>query len=330
MAPTSATPSLPTAPVAADAAVSQEGQKKYIATYLNDQKNATVMPFFEAEENIASRKVDPRIVADLTHLKEEGYVILRNVLDKDTVRKIKEAVHAMQNQRFGRNGFEGTKTIRIMGLPGKHVIFDQLVEHPRVMELLDHILLPNFLLLFCQTIEVHPGEKRQPIHHDDGFIRVPMPHQAFTCATLWAIDEFTEENGATYLYPRSHKWDPERLPDPDSGYVRALMNPGDVIVYLGTVWHGAGPNLTSDQPRMCITAQYCEPYIRTNENYFMTVNPLDVLKMSPRMRSLLGYSIHSPNIGNWDSVFPTKAIDPVNGGFKWFKREGAEEDKAKL
>lgn len=86
-------------------------------------------------------------------------------------------------------------------------------------------------------------------HHDDGFIRVEMPHQPFTCATIWAIDEFTEANGATYLYPRSHKWEGDRLPDPDSGFIRAVMNPGDVMIYLGTVWHGAGANVTKDQKR---------------------------------------------------------------------------------
>jgi ectoine hydroxylase-related dioxygenase (phytanoyl-CoA dioxygenase family) len=73
------------------------------------------------------------------------------------------------------------------------------------------------------------------------------------------------------------------------------MNPGDVILYLGTIWHGAGANKTKDQTRMAITIQYCEPYIRTNENYFATVDPRDVLKMEPRLQSLLGYSIHSPS-----------------------------------
>lgn len=155
-------------------------------------------------------------------------MILRNVLDKATVAKIKKAVHDMQNQRFGRNGFEGTKTIRVMGLPGKHVVFDPLIAHPRVMELLDQVMLPNFLMLFCQTIEVHPGEKRQPIHHgmrrlqsgertvfdvestlsDDGFIRVPMPHQAFTAATLWCIGELrslTERMYPTFLTHWLHR-----------------------------------------------------------------------------------------------------------------------------
>lgn len=74
------------------------------------------------------------------------------------------------------------------------------------------------------------------------------------------------------------------------------MNPGDVIIYLGTVWHAGGAN--TDTPgtdeRIGLTIQYTQPFLRPNENQFLAVHPRDVLKMSGRMQTLLGYGMHSP------------------------------------
>ena len=72
--------------------------------------------------------------------------------------------------------------------------------------------------------------------------------------SIFAIDDFTIENGATVIYKGSHKWG-DKLPDDDDVPDRAVMKAGSVIVYFGTLWHGGGPNLSKDKQRLAVTAQ---------------------------------------------------------------------------
>ena len=62
---------------------------------------------------------------------------------------------------------------------------------------------------------------------------------------MWAITDFTKENGATQVVPGSHKWDKERMPL-DEEIENAEMSAGSVFIYTGSVMHGGGANQTSE------------------------------------------------------------------------------------
>ena len=64
---------------------------------------------------------------------------------------------------------------------------------------------------------------------------------------MWALDEFTEPNGATRLVAGSHRWEPGRQPAPDDQILTATMPPGSVMFYLGRLWHGGGANRTASR-----------------------------------------------------------------------------------
>ena len=90
---------------------------------------------------------------------------------------------------------------------------------------------------------------------------------------MWAIDPFTSANGATVLFPNSHKWDSERLPTQKDEQVSCCMSPGSVALFLGTTWHGGGRNV-SDINRMGVSFQYCEPFLRPQVHFFLSLtNP---------------------------------------------------------
>ena len=108
--------------------------------------------------------------------------------------------------RKGRNAFEGRNTSRPYAILAKSRIFDMMVEHPRILRLLDSLLLPNYLITASQAINIHPGEDRQPYRFDDAFCAVPRPRSPFGVSAIWAIDDFTVHNGATVVFPKSHLW----------------------------------------------------------------------------------------------------------------------------
>src|SRR3984957_13891389 len=179
--------------------------------------------------------VDPAVVeADMAALDRDGYVIWENLLTAEQCGQIRDVVNPWLGHT-GRNSFEGRHTQRIYSVLSRTRVCDPLVDNPRVLAVLDRLLMPNYLLSALQAINIQPGEAAQLAHHDDGFYPVPRPREPLAAATIWAIDDFTRppppggrgaaatmwaidaftaNSGATVLSPRSHSWG-KRRPGPD-------------------------------------------------------------------------------------------------------------------
>ena len=263
---------------------------------------------YKATSSEAASRVPADVVErDLAAVMEHGFVIIRDLLSQDELTAIKEGVLPLLSHT-GRNDFEGHKTQRLYGVLQKTRAVDRLIDHPRILALLDRMMLPNYLLSQAQVINLLPGETPQALHPDDGFYPVPRPRAGLGAATVWAIDDFTAENGATVIVPGSHKWPDGRLPREDDPRSAALMSAGSVVFYPGTLWHGGGENRTT-KPRLAVTCQYCEPWLRTQENYFLSVPRETVKALSEDLRRLLGYSIHPPFMGMVNGMHPKRTLE---------------------
>lgn len=251
--------------------------------------------------------VDPAVVdADWAALDRDGYVVWENLLSPGECEQIREVVRPWLGHT-GRNSFEGRRTQRIYSVLSRTRVCDRLVDHPRVLALLDRLLMPNYLLSAAQAINIQPGESAQLLHHDDGFYPVPRPRAPLAAATIWAIDDFTADNGATVLVPGSHRWG-KRRPGPDDPTMPVVMPAGSCVFFVGTLWHGGGAN-TSSGDRLAITAQYCQPWLRPMEAYLLSV-PREIARtVSDDIRRMLGYSIHPPFIGAVDGLHPLRVLD---------------------
>lgn len=248
---------------------------------------------------------DADVDAYVEKLMTDGYVILERIITAEQLDTYRREIMPLLT-RTGRNNFEGDKTQRVYGVPGKIYGADSMIAHPLVLAILDRVMRPNYLLSQGQGINILPGEAPQPTHHDDAFYHWPRPRPHLGAATIWAIDDFTEDNGATVVYPKSHKWGTEY---PGSGHesIKAVMPAGSCVLFLGTTWHGGGGNET-DKPRLAFTAQYCEPWLRTQENYFLAV-PRPMVRNRPEaMQRLLGYSVHPPFIGMVNGMHPKRCL----------------------
>ncbi len=250
--------------------------------------------------------VDPAIVdADLATMARDGYVILPDLLSAAQLEEIRAAVTPMLD-RHGRNGFEGRSTQRIYSVLNKTAACDVIADHPRVLALLDRMFLPNYLLSMLQVINILPGEQAQMLHTDDGFYPLPRPRAPLGAATIWAIDDFTADNGATDVVPGSQRWD-DRLPGDDAPRRPVVMKAGSCVFFPGTLWHGGGANRT-DRPRLAVTAQYCEPWLRPQEAFTLSMTRDTVRRVSEDIRRMLGYSIHPPFIGQVEGMHPKRLL----------------------
>lgn len=251
--------------------------------------------------------VDPAIVdADIAALDRDGYLIWENLLGADECAQIKETV-APWLAHTGRNSFEGHRTQRVYSLLSRTRVCDRLVDHPRVLAVLDRLLMDNYLLSALQAINIQPGETAQLAHHDDGFYPIPRPREPLAAATIWAIDDFTADNGATVLYPGSHRWG-RRRPEPDDPAIPVVMPAGSCVFFVGTLWHGGGAN-TTDAARLAVTAQYCQPWLRPMEAFTLSISRDTAREVSDDIRRMIGYSIHPPFVGAVDGLHPLRLLE---------------------
>ncbi|EID11311.1 phytanoyl-CoA dioxygenase (PhyH) family protein [Mycobacterium xenopi RIVM700367] len=251
--------------------------------------------------------VDGAIVdADMAALDRDGYVIWENLLSAEECRHIREVVRRWLRYP-GRNSFEGRRTQRIYSVLSRTRVCDRLVDHPRVLAVLDRLLMPNYLLSALQVINIQPGESAQLLHHDDGFYPIPRPRAPLAAATIWAIDDFTADNGATVVVPGSHRWG-RRRPGPHDQRLPVVMPAGSCVFFVGTLWHGGGANTTS-RDRLAVTAQYCQPWLRPMEAYTLSVPREIARSVSDDIRRMLGYSIHPPFVGAVDGLHPLRLLE---------------------
>lgn len=258
------------------------------------------------QRGVSGDRNTPVINQDYETLMREGYVLLENLLDMQQLEVIKsEGLPLLKHS--GRNPFEGQKTQRVYDVLSKTRVIDTLATHPRILGLLDKIFRPNYLLSQSQMINILPGEAAQMLHHDDAFYRIPRPRPAMGAATIWAIDDFTQDNGATVVVPGSHLWSDTQIPSRESA-IQAIMPAGSVLFFLGTTWHGGGEN-RSTKPRFAVTHQYCEAYLRQQENYLLELSKDTVRTLSPELQSLVGYSIYPPFMGMVNGQHPLRLIE---------------------
>ncbi|MEO6417847.1 MAG: phytanoyl-CoA dioxygenase family protein, partial [Polyangiaceae bacterium] len=126
-------------------------------------------------------------------------------------------------------------------------------------------------------------------------------------STIWALEDFEAEVGATEIVPGSHRWAYER-PDASTRSIAAVMPAGSVIVFDGALWHRGGAN-RSTGTRLCVSPQYCQPWLRPQESQLLIAPPELAERFTARGRSLLGYSIHPPFIGQVDGMHPLRLLD---------------------
>jgi ectoine hydroxylase-related dioxygenase (phytanoyl-CoA dioxygenase family) len=256
----------------------------------------------------------------IARLKVDGYTIVENFLDAERLAAFRAGIEPHLGTHRGRNAFEGKTTERVYTLVARGKAFEDLTDDPRLLAILDAFLKPNYLLSASHAISIFPGEVAQGLHTDEAFYQVPRPRPALGISVIGAIDAFTPENGGTVIVPGSHLWTQAQGVELGEALragretplaermFKLAMPAGAILILQGTLIHGAGANV-SDAPRLAFTNQYCQPWLRTQENFFLSVPRERVRAMSPALQSLLGYSITPPFLGMVTASHPAKCLE---------------------
>ena len=238
---------------------------------------------------------------------EHGGVIVDSFLSEALLAKIRrELMPLVAKHEAGVAGgndfwkeFHGTATKRITGLARRSAGWVELLCDPLYKQMGDHYLgTDNYYLNTGQLICIGPSETPQMLHRDE----LNWPHAAgrpgeITITAIFALTDFTAENGATVIAPGSHKWR-EGLPEvrPEQT-CQAIMRAGSALLYSGKVIHGGGANHSPDQWRIGLHAGFVLGWLRSEENHQLTT-PLETARGLPEhVQKLLGFRSYEQPMG---------------------------------
>jgi ectoine hydroxylase-related dioxygenase (phytanoyl-CoA dioxygenase family) len=241
-------------------------------------------------------------------LDAEGVAVVEAILDPTAVAVARRGLEAVAAATpLGRNDFEGYATRRSFSLLAKTRAADRLVLDPLVRGAVQAVV-GHHQLSVTLAIAIGPGETAQGLHTDDTIYPLPRPHDEVMVSCMWAIDEFTEANGATRIIPGSHRWGNEEYPPEGETGTPATMGPGSVLVWLGSTWHQGGANRT-DRARLGVNFEYIASWLRPQENHLVAV-PVERARTLPtEIVELLGYDVRPPFHGYVDGRHPRKYVD---------------------
>ena len=233
----------------------------------------------------------------------------------------------------GADDFGGRQTRRIGALVARSETARQVVMDPLVLGTAKRVMsqVASFQLHLTQIIAIGPGQVAQPIHRDQwAFDFFPFPKgYEVQCNTIWAMDDFTEANGATRVIPGSNHYD-DKLQFKHADTECAEMEKGSVFLYTGSLYHGGGANQT-DAVRMGLNVTYNLGFLRQEENQYLSCPPEIAATLPEELLRLMGYQMGAYALGYIDDIRdPIEAIRPgISKGGALFGDTEAMQEKAR-
>lgn len=252
----------------------------------------------------ASRRMPSEALDQLTR---HGWCILRHLIGRDTITALAADLRRVFDETpFCSGDFYGARTKRFGSLLRRTPLAATLIQHPQILALVENVLLPwcdTIQLNLAQAIAIHPGAPVQFPHRDQDMWQGVKGEVEYLVNVMWPMTPFTADNGATLIYPDTHG--SEALRDGDPGTpVSAICDPGDAIVFLGSLLHGGGTNRTSEV-RDAVVVSYCLGWLKPYENQWLAYPPEIARTFDPELAALIGYRQHRPNLGNYEGQCPS-------------------------
>lgn len=229
----------------------------------------------------------------LAVISRDGAAIIEGVLNENQLQQFHTELDPfMESTSTGHDDFTGRSTTRTGALVARSAIAREMVMHPLITAAANEFLAP-----YCQRIQLHltqiirlkPGQGKQMIHRDRWAWGQYMKSIEPQFNTIWAITDFTKENGATQVVPGSIDWPDDRKSEPEE-ICQAVMPAGSVLVYTGSVFHGGGEN-QSQSDRIGANLTYTLGWLRQEENQYLSCPPEVARQYSPELQDMLGYTM---------------------------------------
>jgi ectoine hydroxylase-related dioxygenase (phytanoyl-CoA dioxygenase family) len=243
----------------------------------------------------------------LSRLNRDGYCIVRNAITQELVARLSaDLAERFARTPFCEGDFYGGRTKRFGGVLKRSAAAEAFVRHPLILDVVQAVLGPwcdRFQLNLTQALQIHPGQDAQPPHRDQDMWGGPKGEMEYLVNVMWPLGPYRRENGATVVFPMSHNGG-----SGECGPVYAEMDPGDVLLFLGSTRHGGGAN-RAKAPRTGMIVSYSLGWLKPYENQWLVYPPPIARTFSRELAQLVGYQQHRPNLGNYEGRCPSVLLD---------------------
>ena len=259
---------------------------------------------------------DSTLARHLARIDADGYTIVEDAIEPELVAQLRDTIRRLEGELHvtpRETAAEGHATLRMYNLLAKDPVFQAMPVHPNVLPIAERLLDRGCLLSGMTAIDIGPGEHPQPMHGDDIVMarHLPLPHVPMMVTSMWALTDFTEENGGTRFVPGSHRFaqTPESPDAPTGVEIRSLEMPaGSVMIFHGSLWHGGGANVSENDRRLGVNVQYCPGFVRQQQNPYLGIPPEIAETFSDRLLELLGYRLYKGIMGHVDGASPGEIV----------------------
>ena len=252
-----------------------------------------------------------QIERHVNRIEADGYTIVEDAIAPELTAALRDGVRdlfAELDVQPKGNRAEGFATKRLYNLVPQAPVFEELPVHENVLPVVEQLLEPELLLSGTTAMDIGPGEELQGLHADDGLFKIGRPHRPMMSTTIWALTDFTDENGATRIVPGSHREPGHPNPDDESISIAAEMPAGSVMIMDSQLWHCGGANTTADEWRLGLNVQYVRGFFRTQQNQYLSIPHDRIPAYSKRLRELLGFELYRGIMGHVEGQSPAALV----------------------
>ncbi len=229
--------------------------------------------------------------SDRQQLDEDGYLALPDLISPERIESLRcriEELFAEEGALAGAEFKQEPGARRLANLVNKGRIFEEVILTPGVLEAMEHVLGRRFKLssLNMRSADPHSASD-QPLHSDSGAVADGQGY--WVANSVWMLDDFTPENGATRIVPGSHRWGQAPPPGIYEAHARQQLvtgKAGTVVVMNAHLWHGGTANRTGAARRAMHV--YYTRWDKPQQQYQKALLSADVqARLGPEARRIL-------------------------------------------
>ena len=233
--------------------------------------------------------------AEKSQLDEQGFVLLKDVITADEADELRAtSMFLAEQEREAGCGHtyldDGAQ--RVWNLVNKGEPFEKAIQHPRILAAMEYLLGEDCTLSSFTVNVIRPGATDGGLHIDSPLSSMPTPRPSFPIVanSVWFLDDFTLENGATSYVPGSHRR-LMALPEPgveNDDEVQVTGPKGTVLIVNGSGWHGSSANHT-DRDRVGLLGFFGRAFMKPQQNHLKLVSKEVLARATPTLKRLLGF-----------------------------------------
>jgi ectoine hydroxylase-related dioxygenase (phytanoyl-CoA dioxygenase family) len=225
-------------------------------------------------------------------LDRDGYAVLEGVLTGPVLTVMRTRLAELLEEEGDQAGLEVHQEAgadRLADLVNKDPVFEICFTDPRLLACVAHVL-SDFKLSSLNFRAALPGDGLQALHAEGGPCTDPARYQV--CNSIWLLDDFTADNGATRVVPGSHRSGKsvrDEMPDVRAAHPEQtlLLAPaGTVVVFNSHLWHGGTLN-RSPSPRRALHSYFTRRGNSQQLDQKKYIRPETVDRLSPAAQFIL-------------------------------------------